>query len=157
MAGYGILKVFFDLIQQDVVYSDRPVPAVQDQRHSVVVEIDGPDEDIDQAPAGDLIIDITPFEGVQKGFDLRGGEGDLFAHFHGELCLQLVLFLLLFLDALGNHLRYPPMLQGFPEIFNGGVCLLYGRLDAPDRGAVIVRFTGGCNRCGDLLNVAVSQ
>ena len=92
----------FDLVQQDVVNGDRSVPAVQDQRHSVVVEIDSPDEDIDQAPAGALVIDIAPFEGIQKGFDLRGGKSDLFSHFHGELRLQLVLFLLPLLDALGK-------------------------------------------------------
>lgn len=147
----------FDLVQQDVVNGDRSVPAVQDQRHSVVVEIDSPDEDIDQAPAGALVIDIAPFEGIQKGFDLRGGKSDLFSHFHGELRLQLVLFLLPLLDALGNHLRRLPMLQGFPEVFDGGVRLLDGRLDAPDGGAIVIRFTGGGNRGGDLLDVVVGQ
>ena len=149
--------MFFDLVQQDVVDGDRPIPAVQDQRHSIVVKIDGPNEDVDQAPAGSLVIDVAPFEGIQKGFDLRGGEGDLFSHFHGELRLQLTLFLLPLLNALCNHLRRLPMLQSFPEVFNGGVRLLDGRFDAPDGGAVVIRFAGGGNRGGDLLNVAVGQ
>ena len=73
-------------------HGDRPVPAVEDQSHSIVIEVDGPEENIHHSPAVVLVVDISPFQRVEKRFDLRCGERDLLSHLNGKLALQLVLF-----------------------------------------------------------------
>ena len=72
-------------------HGDRPVPAVEDQSHSIVIEVDGPEENIHHSPAVVLVVDISPFQRVEKRFDLRCGERDLLSHLNGKLALQLVL------------------------------------------------------------------
>lgn len=46
MVGDGAFKVFLNLVQKNVVNGNLPVSAVEDQRHSIVVKVDGPKEDI---------------------------------------------------------------------------------------------------------------
>ena len=149
--------MFLYFVQQNVVNGNRPVSAVEDQRHSVVVKVDGPQENIHHSPAVVLVVDISPFQRVEKHLNLWSGKCDLLSHLNGKLALQLVLFPLALLNALGNHIHRLPTLQGFPEVFYGGVRLLYRRLDALDGGAVIVGLTSGGNRKGDFLNIAVRQ
>lgn len=43
-------------------HGDRPVPAVEDQSHSIVIEVDGPEENIHHSPAVVLVVDISPFQ-----------------------------------------------------------------------------------------------
>ena len=143
--------MFLYLVQQNIINGDRPVSAVENQRHSVVVEVDGPQEDIHNPPAVILVVDISPLQRVEKCFDLRCGECDLFPYLNGKLALQFVFFPLTLLDALGNHIHRLPTLQGFPEVFYGSIRPLYRRLDALDGGAVIVGLTSGGNRKGCLL------
>ena len=102
--------MFLYFVQQNVVNGNRPVPAVEDQRHSIVIEIDSPQEDIHHSPAVVLVVDVSPFQRVEKRFDLRRGECDLLSHLYGKLAPQLVLFPLALLNALGNHIHRLPTL-----------------------------------------------
>ena len=149
--------MFLYLVQQNIINGDWPVSAVEDQRHSIVIEIDGPQEDIHHSPTVVLVVDIPAFQRIEKRLNLWSGECDLFPHLDGKLALQFVLFLFTLFDALGNHIHRLPALQRFPEIFYGGIRLLNCRLDALDGGAVIVSLASGGNRKGDFLNVAVRQ
>lgn len=124
--------MFLYLVQQNIINGDRPVSAVENQRHSVVVEVDGPQENIHHPPAVVLVVDIPSFQRIEKRLDLRCGESDLFPHLNGKLALQFVFFLFALLNALGDHIHRLPALQGFPEVFYGGVRLLNCRLDALD-------------------------
>ena len=157
MTGNRILKMFLYLVQQNIINGNWPVASVEDQRHSIVIEIDGPQENIHHSPTVVLVIDIPSFQRIEKRLDLRCGKCDLFPHLDGKLALQFVLFPFAFLDALGNHIHRLPTLQRFPEVFYSGIRLLYRRLDALDGGAVIVGLTSGGNRKGDFLNIAVRQ
>ena len=58
-----------------------------------------------RSPAVVLVVDISPFQRVEKRFDLRRDECDLLSHLNGKLALQLVLFPPALLNALGNHMN----------------------------------------------------
>ena len=77
----------FYLVQQNIINGDRPVSAVEDQRHSVVVKVDGPKEDIHHSPAVVLVVDISSFQRVEKRLNLWRGECDLLSHLNGKLAL----------------------------------------------------------------------
>ncbi len=77
--------MFLYLVQQDIINGDWPIPAVKDQRHSIVVEIDCPQKDIHHPPAVVLVVDISPLQRVEKCFDLWSGKCDLFPHLNGKL------------------------------------------------------------------------
>ena len=149
--------MFLYLVQQNIINDDRPVAAVEDQRHSIIIEIDGPEENIHHSPAVVLVIDIPSFQRIEKRLDLRNGECNLLSHLNGKLALQFVFFLFALLNALGNHIHHLAALQRFPEVFYGGVRLLNCRLDALDGGTVIVSLANGGNCKGNFFNVTVCQ
>ena len=62
MAGNGAFKVFLYLVQQDIVNGNWPVAAVEDQRHSIVIKVDNPEENIHHSPAVVLVIAIPSFQ-----------------------------------------------------------------------------------------------
>ena len=67
----------FYLVQKNIINGDRPVPAVEDQRHSAVVEVDGPQENIHHPPSVVLVVEISSFQRVEKRLNLWRGECDL--------------------------------------------------------------------------------
>ena len=63
--------MFLYLVQQNIINGDWPISAVEDQHHSIVIEIDGPQKDIHHSPAVVLVIDI-PLLQCTKDYNKNG-------------------------------------------------------------------------------------
>ena len=72
--------MFLYLVQQNIINGNWPVASVEDQRHSIVVEVNRPEEDIHHSPAVVLVVDIPAFQRIEKRLNLWSGEYDLFSN-----------------------------------------------------------------------------
>ena len=89
----------------------------------VVIQIDGMNKDIDDGSALIHIVGGHLADIVQKGQNLRLRQRDLLVFLDSELCLQLCLFRYALVEPLRQHIHGLPLFDGFPEVFNGRVCL----------------------------------
>lgn len=65
MVGQVFIQPLFNLVQQDIINDNGLITAVQNQGEGLVEQIDGPKEDIDNAPFRILIVLIAVFERVE--------------------------------------------------------------------------------------------
>jgi len=63
---YNTFKVFFYLVQQNIVQNDGPLSTVEKQGHPVIVEIDCPEKDVDDSAPGIFIVYISALERIQE-------------------------------------------------------------------------------------------
>ena len=105
----------------------------------IVIQVNGMNKDVDDGPAFIHIVGGHLADIVQKGQNLRLRQRDLLVFLNSELRLQLRLFCHALVESIRQHLHGLPLLNGFPEIFNGRIRLsdrFFQRL----RGKVIRAF-----------------
>ena len=66
MIRYNTFKVFFYLVQQNIVQNDGPLSTVEKQGYPVIVEIDCPEKDVDDSAPGIFIAYISALERIQE-------------------------------------------------------------------------------------------
>ena len=66
MIRYSTFKVFFYLIQQNIVQNDGLLSTVENQGHPVIVKIDRPEKDVDDPAPGVFIVYISALERIQE-------------------------------------------------------------------------------------------
>ena len=121
-SGFAFKGRFY-IIQRDIVNAQRLLAGVDDEGKVIVIQIDGMNKDVDDGSALIHIVGGHLADIVQKGQNLRLGQHDLLVFLDSELCLQLCLFRHALVEPLRQHLHGPPLLNGFPEIFNGRIRL----------------------------------
>ena len=89
----------------------------------VVIQIDGMNKDIDDSSALIHIVGGHLADIVQKGQNLCLRQRDLLVFLNGELRLQLRFFRHALVESIRQHFHGLPLLNGFPEIFNGRIRL----------------------------------